>query len=386
MARSKITPSRVLAVCIIALCLFLLSRHVYVNSRLEGFKQHSKHNKNSAPRSRFIFAGYNPLYDLVATQALLKHLDRLSSQKSTNTKPLGLKFRDVPRLYIYRLRSAPDTIHIFISALRKPQPLINLVENPSSASTATQKAIDQQLDAPILESMSQEAAKLGHMLTKNPPVVLDMSPSAKQREQMRAYFRFFLDTGVAPLADIKLTEPDAAYLDLDPILAAAPNPEDSSIMPDIYMRDPSRQTFTGLFQSDDALKVNIITPNALTEAKKLASKAAMEDMISTIRRALFQNQNAPAISPSRVVIFKHKIITTVDGLTQVIIYFRLADDEMEASQKQLLDHLDRLGLAIPIQTEDNPHYPDYLLPKVPVHDYQQIQVLIRSTERGWDAS
>lgn len=382
------SPNRILAIVVISICLFLLSRYIYQHSYLEGFQQHKKHSRHSAPRSRFIFAGYNPLYDLVATQALLKHLDTVQPDISTiqDASSTSLKFRDVPRLYIYRLRSAPDTLHVFISKLRKPQPLIDLVERPATGSPATEAAIKQELDAPLLESMSDEAARFGQMLAKQPPVVLNMAPSSKQREQMRAYFRFFLDRQIQPLADIKLTELDAAYLDLDPILATAPNPEDSDSIPAIHMRDPSRQVFTGLFQEDEPLRVNIVTPNVLTEAKKLAARAAIEDTVSTIRRALFQNPDAPAISPSRVTIFRHKIQTTVNGLMQVVIYFRLADDDMEASQSQLLNQLERLGVAEAVQTTDNPHYPDYVLPRVPVHDYQQVQVLIRSTERGWDAA
>lgn len=381
--------TRMLAIVLICICVILIARYTCQYNNLEGFQEKLQ------SQSRFIFAGYNPLYDFIITQRLLQYLGTTSSVDSPTKQ---LRFRDIPRLFVYQLHGSPDTLHIFITQLRKPQPLIEMVEASSmingdttarvSVSRATEAALNRNMDTPLPGIMSKEANMVGQMLTRRPPVTLNMVPTKREHELMRTYVKFFVEEGMMPLSDIMITDVDSKYLNLEPIISTAPNPEDTNVIPEIYTRDPERKTYTDLFthDKDEPFNVNIITPNKLTEAKQLATKAAEEDIISTIKRILFDNPAAGIISKGRLVLFRHKIISTITGATVVIIYFRLADDTTELSQSQLIQQFVNLGIAEEAETEENPYYPDYILPIVPIHDYQQVQVIIKSTERAWEAS
>jgi hypothetical protein len=381
----------------------LLAIYTYNTSSLEGFSQDQSYKTKTAPKSRFIFAGYNPLYDLIASQALIKHLDtrglaaglsttNTNINTNTNTKKAGkdttrLQFRDIPRLHLYWLNNQPHTIHVFMTSMRKPQPIIDLVEG--SISAATNAALDQQSSDNNMElpsTMEKEAKELGDRLRKAPPATINMRPSKKQREQMISYIKLFMDREIMPIGDIRLTEADSSYLELDSIFASASNPEDDMVIPEIYIRDLSRRTYVDLLRQTEAMRVNIITPDTITEAKELAQKAAEQDLERTIYRVLFENPDSPPISKNRVINFKLRTITDiVTGSLIALVYFRLADDDTEVTRQQLFNHLVSLDIAKEVSAPDNPHFPDYLI-TMPIHHYQQVQVIIKATERGWEAS
>lgn len=402
------TPTRILAWLLITICICLLLLYIYNTSSLEGFDQQTKTKTNTktktAPKSRFIFAGYNPLYDLIASQALIKHLDsrglanaltntdtntntKTNTNKNTKNNTAKLKFRDIPRLHLYWLNTQPDTIHIFMTSMRKPQTIIDLIEGSISPATNISLNIQSQdSNIELPSTMTKEATELGDRLRNAPPIMIDMRPSKKQREQMRSYVGLFVDRGIMPIGDIRLTEVDSSYLDLDTIFATALDSEDRAVIPEIYIRDPARRSFVDLLRQMDAMRVNIITPNTITKAKQLAQKAAQQDLERTIYRILFDNPNSPPISNNRIINFRMRTITDmVTGTMIALVYFRLADDDTEVSRQQLLQHLVSLDIASEIPAPDNPYFPDYVI-TMPIHHYQQVQIIIKATERGWEAS
>ena len=239
----------------------------------------------------------------------------------------------------------------------------------------------------VAATMGPEAEEIGNRIRKVPPVVLNLRPTKTQKNTMKNYIRLYVDKSLMPLADIMLTDVDSEYFDLESIMGQAPDTDDKSILPEIYIKDSTRYTFVDLFQLDgDGIPVNIITPATLTEAKQLAQQAAYQDLESIIYTTLFDNPNAPPVSKNRIINYKMRSLTDdVVGGTIALVYFRLASDDTETTRQQLLDHLVSINVAQDIPSNDNPHFPDYLI-TLPIHDYQQVRVVIKSTERGWDAS
>ena len=84
-------------------------------------------DENEKPRIKFIYSGYNEIYDYVISKSLyhtLHDLEKKANKKKTQKELFS--FESIPKLYVYVLEEQPSKIHIVFTKLKKSDNLINL--------------------------------------------------------------------------------------------------------------------------------------------------------------------------------------------------------------------------------------------------------------------
>ena len=101
-------------------------KNIILNQIDEAMKEEKK--QNELPKVKFIYAGYNQIYDYVISKSIyntLHHQENLGKKKKIN----HFSFEDIPRLYVYILENQPTRINIIFTKLKKSSNLINLFNN-----------------------------------------------------------------------------------------------------------------------------------------------------------------------------------------------------------------------------------------------------------------
>ena len=79
------------------------------------------------PRIKFIYSGYNEIYDYVISKSIYQELHELEKTGNNKRKQKELfSFESIPKLYVYVLEEQPSKIHIVFTKLKKSDNLINL--------------------------------------------------------------------------------------------------------------------------------------------------------------------------------------------------------------------------------------------------------------------
>lgn len=83
--------------------------------------------ENEKPRIKFIYSGYNEIYDYVISKSIYQTLHELEKTNKNKRKQKELfSFESIPKLYVYVLEEQPSKIHIVLTKLKKSDNLINL--------------------------------------------------------------------------------------------------------------------------------------------------------------------------------------------------------------------------------------------------------------------
>lgn len=84
-------------------------------------------DENEKPRIKFIYSGYNEIYDYLISKSLYHTLHDLEKKANKKKKQKELfSFESIPKLYVYVLEEQPSKIHIVFTKLKKSDNLINL--------------------------------------------------------------------------------------------------------------------------------------------------------------------------------------------------------------------------------------------------------------------
>lgn len=84
-------------------------------------------DENEKPRIKFIYSGYNEIYDYVISKSLYHTLHDFEKKANKKKKEKELfSFESIPKLYVYVLEEQPSKIHIVFTKLKKSDNLINL--------------------------------------------------------------------------------------------------------------------------------------------------------------------------------------------------------------------------------------------------------------------
>lgn len=93
-------------------------------------------NENETPKIKFIYSGYNEIYDYVISKSIYHQLHQLESKNKSKNKTNEHKdnnrlkqlfqFENIPKLYVYVLEEQPTKIHIVFTKLKKSKNLIDL--------------------------------------------------------------------------------------------------------------------------------------------------------------------------------------------------------------------------------------------------------------------
>lgn len=113
-----------------------------MKSQVENALQMKK--ENETPKIKFIYSGYNEIYDYVISKSIYHQLHQLESKnkrknnnKSKNNNKIIedkdnkphkqlFHFENIPKLYVYVLEEQPTKIHIVFTKLKKSRNLIDL--------------------------------------------------------------------------------------------------------------------------------------------------------------------------------------------------------------------------------------------------------------------
>lgn len=84
-------------------------------------------DENEKPRIKFIYSGYNEIYDYVISKSIYQTLHDLEKKVNNKKRQKELfSFESIPKLYVYVLEEQPSKIHIVFTKLKKSDNLINL--------------------------------------------------------------------------------------------------------------------------------------------------------------------------------------------------------------------------------------------------------------------
>mgnify|MGYP003682081549 FL=1 len=105
-----------------------------MKNQIENALQMKK--ENETPKIKFIYSGYNEIYDYVISKSIYHQLHQLESKNKSKKKTSEDKdnnppkqlfhFENIPKLYVYVLEEQPTKIHIVFTKLKKSQNLIDL--------------------------------------------------------------------------------------------------------------------------------------------------------------------------------------------------------------------------------------------------------------------
>ena len=83
---------------------------------------------DETPKVKFIYSGYNEIYDYVISKSIYETLHKLEINNMKKKKSL-FAFENIPKLYVYVLKNQPTKIHIVFTNMKKSRNLIDLFNN-----------------------------------------------------------------------------------------------------------------------------------------------------------------------------------------------------------------------------------------------------------------
>ena len=146
-----------------------------MKSQVENALQMKK--VNETPKIKFIYSGYNEIYDYVISKSIYHQLHQLESKNKSKNKNKSKKknkiiedkdnnlhkqlfhFENIPKLYVYVLEEQPTKIHIVFTKLKKSQNLIDLFNKTLKQETVVpqQNKINDKLQSSTITENNNNA-------------------------------------------------------------------------------------------------------------------------------------------------------------------------------------------------------------------------------------
>lgn len=306
--------------------------------------------ENEKPRIRFIYSGYNEIYDYIISKSIYQTLHDL--EKSINTKKNSKKlfsFESIPKLYVYVLEDQPSKIHIVFTKLKKSSNLINLfnktlkqenIKNEKHNILEKQSSIDDNniiVEDTTSSELNNEINIIKDLLIKHnlTNVIYDLEESRDDIKQLIVLLNN-IDNNI--LDNLMLLPKDNKILNINEGIV-----KNESIIKTLTHDKNYLDSYNKINTGSKSFKHNFSnvllgTSNFIFDEEKKEYLYHQESLTTKqeIINYLFQNNSLGiVISLDRIYTFEMNELNS----NLIEIYFKISDKKGELSSKEILNKL-----------------------------------------------